>query len=63
MKARELRELTADDLVHRRADLEDQLFRMRIQKAMGHLEVPLKVRAIRRDLARVNTVLVEKNKG
>jgi large subunit ribosomal protein L29 len=60
MKARELRDLNADDLRIREKDLTDQLFRLRIQKAMGHLDVPLKVRLMRRDLARVKTVLAQK---
>ncbi len=60
MKARELRDLNADDLRIREKDLTDQLFRLRIQKAMGHLDVPLKVRLTRRDLARVKTLLAQK---
>ncbi len=59
-KASDLRELNEDDLRGRERDLSDQLFRLRIQKAMGHLDVPLKVREIRRDLARVKTVLRQK---
>jgi large subunit ribosomal protein L29 len=58
--ARELHELNEDDLRNRERDLDDQLFRLRIQKAMGHLDVPLKVREVRRDLARVKTVLRQK---
>jgi large subunit ribosomal protein L29 len=60
MKAAELRDLTADDLRQREHDLEEQLFRMRLQKAMGQLEQPLKLRMMRRDLARVKTVLRQK---
>jgi large subunit ribosomal protein L29 len=58
--ARELRELNEEDLRNRERDLDDQLFRLRIQKAMGHLDVPLKLREVRRDLARVKTVLRQK---
>jgi large subunit ribosomal protein L29 len=58
--AHDLRELNEEDLKGRERDLNDQLFRLRIQKAMGHLEMPLKLREIRRDLARVKTVLREK---
>ena len=58
--ARDLHELNEDDLRTRERDLNDQLFRLRIQKAMGHLDVPLKLRAVRRDLARVKTVLRQK---
>jgi large subunit ribosomal protein L29 len=56
-KAREMRDMNVDDLRNRERDLTDQLFRLRIQKAMGHLDVPLKVRTTRRELARVKTVL------
>ena len=60
MKAMEVRELTVDDLRARVKDLDDQLFRLRIQKAMGQLEAPTKVREARRDLARMKTILREK---
>jgi len=58
--ARDLRELNDEDLKTRERDLNDQLFRLRIQKAMGHLDTPLRLREIRRDLARVKTVLRQK---
>ncbi len=61
-KARDLRELSVDDLRRKEADLTDQIFRLRIQKAMGHLDVPLKVRTTRRELAKVKTVLAEKTR-
>jgi large subunit ribosomal protein L29 len=56
----ELRDLTVDDLRAREQDLRDQLFRLRIQKSMGQLEAPGKVTTTRKDLARVKTVLREK---
>ena len=62
MKAAEIRELTLDDLRARVKDLDDQLFRLRIQKAMGQLEAPTKVREVRRDLARIKTILREKER-
>jgi large subunit ribosomal protein L29 len=55
--AQDLRELNADDLRNRERDLYDQLFRLRVQKAMGQLDAPVKIRQVRRDLARVKTVL------
>ena len=58
--ARDLHELNEDDLRTRERDLNDQLFRLRLQKAMGHLDVPIKLRQVRRDLARVKTVLRQK---
>jgi large subunit ribosomal protein L29 len=60
MKAAELRDLAADELGVKERELTDQLFRMRIQKAMGQLESPEKIRTVRRDLARVKTVLRQK---
>jgi len=55
--AQDLRELNLEDLRNRERDLYDQLFRLRIQKTMGQLDVPTKIREVRRDLARVKTVL------
>ena len=60
MKAAEIRELTVDELRGRVKDLDDQIFRLRIQKSMGQLEAPGKVRDVRRDLARIKTILREK---
>ena len=57
MKAAELRALGADELGVRERDLTDQLFRLRIQKSMGQLEAPGKLKTVRRDLARIKTVL------
>ena len=62
MKAGELRELAPDQLSMRERELTDQLFRMRIQKSMGQLEAPGKIRNVRRELARVHTILKEKAK-
>ena len=60
MKAAELRDLGVDELGARERDLTDQLFRLRIQKSMGQLDAPDKLRTVRRDLARVKTVLRQK---
>ena len=60
MKAAELRALGADELGAKARDLTDQLFRLRIQKSMGQLEAPAKVRLVRRDLARVKTILTQR---
>ena len=60
MKIGECRDLAADELKQREKDLDDQLFRLRIQKSMGQLENPDKMRTVRRDLARVKTVQREK---
>jgi large subunit ribosomal protein L29 len=60
MKIGEFRDLGTDELKVREKELDDQLFRLRIQKSMGQLDAALKVKSLRRDLARVKTVLREK---
>jgi large subunit ribosomal protein L29 len=62
MKAVELRDLDTETLQAKVRELDDQLFRLRLQKSMGQLEAPRRMRAVRRDLARVMTVLKEKAK-
>jgi len=63
MKVQEVREHSVDDLRLQEKDLRDQIFRMRIQKAMGQTDTPTKIRGLRRDLAKVLTVLQEKQKA
>ncbi|MBI2222557.1 MAG: 50S ribosomal protein L29 [Acidobacteria bacterium] len=60
MKAAELRGLGSDELQQRVREMEDQLFKLRMQKSMGQLEAAHKVSSVRRDLARVKTILREK---
>tara|TARA_B100001123_G_scaffold345803_1_gene393860 strand:+ start:4936 stop:5121 length:186 start_codon:yes stop_codon:yes gene_type:complete len=60
MKVAELRELTVEDLRVREKDLDDELFRMRLKKSMGQLEAPARLRGLRRDLARIKTLIHEK---
>ena len=60
MKVGEIRELSVDELHGREQELDDQLFRLRIQKSMGQLEAPRKLRDLRKDLARIKTILREK---
>jgi large subunit ribosomal protein L29 len=60
MKIEECRDLGADELTQRVKDLDDQLFRLRIQKSMGQLEAGGKMKSLRRDVARIKTALREK---
>ncbi len=60
MKVADVRDLQVDELRQREREMDDQLFRLRIQKSMGQLEAAHKLKALRRDLARVKTVLREK---
>jgi large subunit ribosomal protein L29 len=59
-RAAEFRDLGVDELQQRVQELDGELFTLRIQKAMGQLDRPLKLRDVRRDLARIKTVLREK---
>ena len=63
MKTAEIRELGVDELRSKEKDLDDEIFRLRIQKSMGQLEAPARVRDLRRDLAKVKTILREKEQG
>ena len=60
MKASDLREQTVDELREQETQLAEQLFALRLQKVTGQLESPAKIRAVRRDLARVLTVIGER---
>ena len=60
MKVEEVRELGVEELRAREKELDDELFRLRIQKSMGQIESAYKLKAVRRDLARVKTVIREK---
>jgi large subunit ribosomal protein L29 len=54
------RELTLDEVKHRERDLSDQLFRLKFQYASGQTDTLRKIRELRRDIARVKTVLRER---
>ena len=60
MKIGEFRDLGPDQLKQREKELDDQLFRLRIQKSMGQIEAGGKMKALRRDVARLKTALREK---
>ena len=63
MKAQKIRELGQEELRGKEKELQEQLFRLRLQKSVGQLENALKLREVRRDIARVQTVLREKQAG
>jgi len=56
----QLRDLSVEDLRTKERELDEEVFRLRIQKATNSLEQTSKVKAARRDLARVKTILREK---
>ena len=60
MKPEQIREMSAEDVVAKEKELQEQLFKLRFQKSIGQLDNALKLRETRRDIARVKTVLKEK---
>ena len=60
MKANEIRNLSVAELENKLADLKKDLFMLRMQHATNHLDNPTKMSAVRRDIARVKTILREK---
>lgn len=59
MKASELREMTRDELARRLAELKDEQFKLRLRRSAEQLPNPLRLRALRHDVARCLTVLAE----
>jgi large subunit ribosomal protein L29 len=63
MKAEELRAKTVDELKEQLLALRKEQFNLRFQKASGQLENTGRVREVRRDIARIKTLLTEKNRN
>ena len=62
MKIKEIRDLSRDDLAARKHQLREESFHLRIQQQSGQLEKPSQIRVIRREVARIETVLNQKAK-
>jgi len=60
MKPSQVREMGPDELRTKEKELQEQLFRLRVQQSIGQLDNAIRLRQIRRDIARVKTVLREK---
>ena len=60
MKASKVREMGQDELRVKERELQEQLFRLRVQQSLGQLENAVKLREVRRDIARVKTVIRQK---
>ena len=57
MKARDIRDLSADERAQKLAEAEKEMFNLRIQQAAGQLEKPDRIRTVRREIARIKTVM------
>ncbi len=62
MKAEKVRNLTDDELRHQERELNDQLFKLKFQLNMGQTESLKKMRGLRKDIARVKTILGERSR-
>lgn len=62
MKIQEIRELSPDELSARKHELKEELFHLRIQQQSGQLEKPSLIRSLRREVARVETILTQKTR-
>ncbi len=62
MKASEMRDKTVDELQQEKQDLKKELFNLNFQKVTGEIENPMRIRQVRKDVARILTVINEKNR-
>ena len=60
MEAKKLREMSDDELSQKRHDLKEEIFHLQLRRATSRLENPMKLRQTRRDLARLETILRER---
>ena len=61
MKVNEIREMTSEDLDKKLKELKEELFNLRFQHAINQLDNPHKISDVKRDIARVMTIINEKN--
>ena len=60
MKVTEMRDKSVDELQIREKELSEQLFKLRFQRATGRIENPMKIREVKREIARIKTLLTER---
>ena len=63
MDAEKIRNLTGPELLHQQTELNDQLFRLKFQLKMGQTESLKKIRGLRKDVARIQTIMREQELG
>ena len=56
MKATELKKLSASELDAKLLELKDELFKLRFQQAINQLENPMRIKAVKKDIARIKTI-------
>jgi large subunit ribosomal protein L29 len=60
MRAREIRDLTSEEIRQKEGELAEELFRLRLRKSTGQLDNPMRLRHLRRDIARLKTIQHER---
>ncbi|NLY78313.1 MAG: 50S ribosomal protein L29 [Tissierellia bacterium] len=63
MKAKEIRQMSDKELNEKLLDLKSELFNLRFQLATGQLDNPMRIKAVRKDIARVKTIMRERELG
>jgi large subunit ribosomal protein L29 len=63
MKVTELRDKSEAELQTREKELSEQLFKLRFQRATGRIENPMKIRQVKREIARIKTLLGERSRA
>jgi large subunit ribosomal protein L29 len=60
MKIKEIKDLSVNELKQKNKDLDEELFRLRIRRSSGQLDTPSMLKTVRKDIARIKTVLRER---
>ena len=63
MKVKEIRELTTDQIESKIVEAKDEIFNLRMQQATGNLEKPSRIHELRKDVARMKTILAERKEA
>jgi len=63
MKANNIRELSSPEIEYKVSSLKEELFNLRFQAAIGQLENPMRIREVRKDIARAKTILRQRELG
>ena len=63
MKTKEIRELTTEEIISKIAESKEEIFNLRMKQATGNLEKPSRIKELRKDVARMKTILAERKEG
>ena len=63
MKVKEIRELSTEEINKKLVEAKEELFNLRFQQATGNLEKPSRIHELRKEVARINTILNERREG